>query len=346
VEVLMPAIGEEAGVAAEVASLAVSRLEAIDSLLPGRIVEPVSCGARFTALAADGTVAATAACEHWTGDPESLDVVWGAAAKFRLVPWVAGPEVRGSLDSLLTQWNGHLAGVPGAEAEDSAAVVNWPSRDVAGVRALLKHGFRTHGVVAARRTRQADAGTAAGSENASEAGSEVGSAAPLADGVLIRRAGQADIEDVARLGLEVVRYDSYFGGVVDRPHALEALRRELPALLTGTPYTWLAEAGGRAVGLLAAERPAEAGWIAPLTRLSPVAYLMLMYVAPELRGSGIGAEMVRLYHRDLAQAEIPVSLLHHEQANPLSAPFWNQQGYRPLWTSWERRPTRGLAAGP
>jgi GNAT superfamily N-acetyltransferase len=337
-EALMPAIGDEAGMAADVDSRAVSRLEAIDSLLPDRIGEPVSCGVRFTALAADGTVAATAVCEHWAGDPESLDIVWSAAAKFRLVPRIAGPEVRGPLDNLLTQWTGHLANVPGADAEDSVAVVNWPSRDVAGVRALLEHGFRTHGVVAARRTRQPDAGPAG--ETAA------GSAAPLADGVLIRRAGPADIEEVARLGLEVVRYDSYFGGVVDRPHALEALRRELPALLTGTPYTWLAEAGGRTVGLLAAERPAEAGWIAPLTRISPVAYLMLMYVTPELRGSGIAAEMVRLYHRDLAQAEIPVSLLHHEQANPLSAPFWNQQGYRPLWTSWERRPTRGLAARP
>jgi GNAT superfamily N-acetyltransferase len=345
-EALMPAIGDEAGIAADVDSRAVSRLEAIDSLLPGRIGEPVSCGARFTALAADGTVAATADCEHWAGSPESLDIVWGAAAKFRLVPSVAGPEVRGPLDDLLTQWTGHLAGVPGADTEDSAAVVNWPSRDVAGIRALLKHGFRTHGVVAARRTRRPDAGTVAGAAAGTAAGSDAGSGSLHVDGVLIRRAGPADIDEVARLGLEVVRYDSYFGGVVERPHALEALRRELPALLTGTPYTWLAEAGGRAVGLLAAERPAEAGWIAPLTRLSPVAYLMLMYVTPELRGSGIGAEMVRLYHRDLAKAEIPVSLLHHEQANPLSAPFWNQQGYRPLWTSWERRPTRGLAARP
>ncbi len=334
----MPAIGDEAGMAADVDSRTVSRLQSIDSLLPAGIGEPVSCGARFTALAADGTVAATATCEHWAGDPESLDIVWGAAAKFRLVPRVAVPEVRGPLDNLLTQWTGHLARVPGAGAEDSAAVVNWPSRDVAGIRALLKHGFRAHGVVAAHQRRQPDAGPAAGTA--------AGSAVPLADGVLIRRAGPADIEDVARLGLEVVRYDSHFGGVVERPHALEALRRELPALLTGTPYTWLAEAGGRAVGLLAAERPAEAGWIAPLTRLSPVAYLMLMYVTPELRGTGISAEMVRLYHRDLAQAEIPVSLLHYEQANPLSAPFWSQQGYRPLWTSWERRPTRGLADRP
>ena len=33
-----------------------------------------------------------------------------------------------------------------------------------------------------------------------------------------------------------------------------------------------------------------------------------------------------------------VTLLHYEQVNPLSGPFWHQQGYRPLWTTWEARP--------
>jgi hypothetical protein len=33
-------------------------------------------------------------------------------------------------------------------------------------------------------------------------------------------------------------------------------------------------------------------------------------------------------------------LLHYEQANPLSGPFWSHRGYRPLWTSWEARPAR------
>jgi len=32
------------------------------------------------------------------------------------------------------------------------------------------------------------------------------------------------------------------------------------------------------------------------------------------------------------------TLLHYEQTNPLSAPFWARHGYRPLWTSWEARP--------
>jgi hypothetical protein len=35
-------------------------------------------------------------------------------------------------------------------------------------------------------------------------------------------------------------------------------------------------------------------------------------------------------------------LLHYEQLNPLSAPFWNRMGYRPLWTGWEVRPAVSL----
>jgi hypothetical protein len=39
---------------------------------------------------------------------------------------------------------------------------------------------------------------------------------------------------------------------------------------------------------------------------------------------------------------VAVTLLHYEQTNPLSVPFWSQQGYRPLWTSWAARPARTI----
>ena len=44
----------------------------------------------------------------------------------------AGRDVRGALDELLTRWREHLAAVPGADADDTAAVVTWPSRDIEG----------------------------------------------------------------------------------------------------------------------------------------------------------------------------------------------------------------------
>jgi hypothetical protein len=39
---------------------------------------------------------------------------------------------------------------------------------------------------------------------------------------------------------------------------------------------------------------------------------------------------------------VPAGAVHYEQMNPLSAPFWSQQGYRPLWTEWAARPAAAL----
>jgi GNAT superfamily N-acetyltransferase len=141
----------------------------------------------------------------------------------------------------------------------------------------------------------------------------------------------------------VIRYDAHFGNGGERPDTLAALRHEAGAMLAGPePWMWLAERDGEAIGLLAAQRPERAGWIAPLVRQSPPAYLMLMFVAPGERAAGIGTALVARLHADIGAAGVPVTLLHYEQVNPLSAPFWSQQGYRPLWITWEARPARAI----
>jgi GNAT superfamily N-acetyltransferase len=94
--------------------------------------------------------------------------------------------------------------------------------------------------------------------------------------------------------------------------------------------------------MLYAEPPAAAGWIAPATGVSPVAYLELMYVQPDGRGQGTGPALAGQLHRAADAAGVAVTLLHYEQVNPVSGPFWSRQGYRPLWTSWEARPARTL----
>ena len=162
-------------------------------------------------------------------------------------------------------------------------------------------------------------------------------------GVRIRRAGPADLDVVTRMGMDVVRFDAHFGGVIERPGAAEALRAKVARLLDDhEPWAWLAEREGRPVGLLVAERPEIAGWIAPQTCQSPVAYLLLLFVAPAERGSGVGAALTRRLHCEAAAARVSVILLQYEQVNPLAVPFWGQQGYRPLWTTWEARPARML----
>jgi GNAT superfamily N-acetyltransferase len=57
------------------------------------------------------------------------------------------PDTRAAADDLLTQWRDHLQGQIEAQADDTAAIVNWPSRDIHGVRALQRHGLQPITVV-------------------------------------------------------------------------------------------------------------------------------------------------------------------------------------------------------
>jgi GNAT superfamily N-acetyltransferase len=323
---LMSAVAGDPGTS--ISAQVTRRWQAADPLLPAPGALPPGCGAALTVTGADGHPAAVGTCAHWEGEPESLDLTWGAARRFRLTPWLAGPDIPGALDRLLSLWREHLTDVPGAGDEDTAAVVTWPSRDIDGVGTLLRRGFAPLGVVAARTTDRHSATAGAPPAGATERA-----------GVRIRRAGPADVDAVVRLGLETIRFDAHFGGVIERPGTAKALWREAAGLLAGPePWTWLAERDGAPLGMVYAERPEAAGWIAPMVRLAPVAYLTLMVVLPGERGGGVGTALAARLHGEISAAGVPVTLLHYEQTNPLSAPFWGQQGYRPLWTSWEARP--------
>jgi GNAT superfamily N-acetyltransferase len=308
------------------AELASRRWQAIDPLLPAISGWAPGCGADLAVDGLDRGLMAAGSCSHWVAEPGSLDLIEGAAQRFRLTPYIAGSDVLASLDTLLSRWHDHLATVPEAAGEDTAAIICWPSHDVAGVRALVGHGLTPLGVIAAW--------------SASRRPAVVADCPP---GVRIRRATPADLDVVVRMVVEVVRFDAYFGGVIERPGAAEALRAEIAGLLGGhDPWAWLAERDGDPVGLLIAERPEAAGWIAPRTCASPVAYLLALFVVPPERGAGVGAALTGQLHRTAALAEVPVILLQYEQVNPLAVPFWGGQGYRPLWTTWEARPARML----
>ena len=163
-------------------------------------------------------------------------------------------------------WRDHLATVPGTALPDTAAVVTWPCRDIGGIAALVRHGLAPFGVVAARLTdrhahRTGPVEGGAGSTNAAGAGHQ---------DLRIRRAGPADIDAVVRLGMEVIRFDAHFAGVIERPSTAAALRREAAGLLAGPEcWTWLAERDDTVVGMVAAQRPESAGWIAPMVSRAP-----------------------------------------------------------------------------
>jgi hypothetical protein len=313
------------------------RMRAIDPLLPAPTALPEGCGAELLAALPDGQPSAIATCVHWLGEPGSFDLTWGAERRFLLKALIAGPHVAGPLDQLLSRWRDHLADVPDTKDEDTAAILTWPSRDVDGIPLLLRHGFVPFGVVAARVT---PASRRFGDEPDQEydIAGDIPVPVRAGSGVRIRRASAEDTDACVCLGLETVRFDAHFGAI-ERPSTAEAVRREFSSMLSGPePWVWLAERDGVAIGMLAAQRPELAGWIAPMVALTPAAYLMFAAVLPHERGSGVGAAMVARFHRDIARAAVPVTIVEFEQTNPLSAPFWALQGYRPLWTSWEARP--------
>jgi predicted N-acetyltransferase YhbS len=312
-------------------SSAADRWRRIDPLLPDpKPPADAGCGAELTVSASNGRIAAAGWCRHHEVKPEAAELAWGAATQFWLTTQVADdpaePGIGAALDELLACWRTHLAAESAAAGKDTQAAVRWPSRDIGGVRALLRHGLQPLTVIAAR-----------------PAGRAVPDATPGHDGLRIRPAGPGDVATVTALTLEVIRFDQHFGSVLLHPHAERAERQAAEQILSlPEPWTWLAERDGRPVGLLIAQPPERAGWIAPATRQAPVAYLATLSVLQDERGSGVGTALVAELHRMLDAAGVAVTLLHHGQLNPLSAPFWSRMGYRPLWTSWETRPARTL----
>ncbi|HXC85584.1 MAG TPA: GNAT family N-acetyltransferase [Trebonia sp.] len=310
------------------------RWQAIDPLLPDPASLPTGCGAPLVVNGDNGRLAGLGVCVHHHLPADSLNQTWGAADRFTLVPRLAGQDVAAPTDVLVTQWRDHLAGVAAARGADTSATVVWPSQDITGIQALLSHGLQPLTVIAARSRPNAPQGPYAVQGPHPQRG---------AFGATIRLAGPADEEAVLDLELRLIRYDMHFGGPVWRPATAKLVRDEIHgSLARRAAWTWLAERAGYPVGLLVAQPPEEAVWIAGMTGPSPAAYLQTMFVDARERGTGIGSALVRHLHAQLDVAGVAVTLLHHSQVNPLSAPFWYRMGYRPLWTSWEARPASAL----
>jgi GNAT superfamily N-acetyltransferase len=301
------------------------RWQGLDPLLPEPSDLPEGCMAPLLSIGENGRPSGLGVCRHQHVPADTLAQTWGAATKFVLTMRLREADVRPAADDLLTQWRGHLETQPEARQDDTAAIVNWPARDLTGVLALLGHGLQPISVVAARPARRP----------------------PIrikpVKGLVIRPADPADLDAVAELEMGVVRYDAHFGGSVPRPATAALVRAESQAALAKRPgWTWLAEQDGRPVALTVVEPPEAATWIAGMARPGATAYLQTMFVRPGARSGGTGAALVRHVHDELDARGIDLTLLHYAQVNPLSAPFWHRMGYRPLWSAWEARPASAL----
>jgi len=321
------------------------RWQGLDRLLPGRADLPEGCAAPLVAAGANGRPAGLGVCRHQFVPADTLNQTWGSASQFSLILRLREPDTSAALDDLLGQWRDHLAGLPEAGPVDTAALVTWPARDVSGVNALLRRGMQAMTVIAVRPAEHAaTAGLARPARPARPA--EPASAQAVAeggDGLVIREAGLSDLDAVTEFEMGVIRYDAQFGAAIIRPATEALVRAETQvALATRPAWVWLAERDGRPVGLVHVQPPERSGWIASMTRPGVTVYLQTMFVRPGERGSGVGAALVRHVHGVLDARGVQTTLLHYAQMNPLSAPFWNRMGYRPLWTGWEVRPAASL----
>jgi len=201
-------------------------------------------------------------------------------------------------------------------------VVVRPSRDTVGAMELLRHGFAPVRVLAVRPAdRLATPGPA------------------TEPGVRIRPAENTDLETVIRLHTELLHYDAEFGAVTLRDNAEEIFRSDARnQIARSNPMLWIAELYGQPLGLLQIQVPPESDWAKAYVRAERVGYLTTLHVAEAARSSGVGSALAAHAHQLFDEAGTEVVLLHHALANPRSTPFWYSQGYRPLWTYWQRRP--------
>lgn len=298
------------------------RLAALDPLLPQ--VHPLpDPGPDDTVLAGDGAVGLA---REERSDPATLAAIWGAAVQHRLLPRVGGPDPEAAMAGLLARWRELVADRATAGDADSEAVLSWPSRDAAMTQLFLRYGLAPLGTVAARPAGR-------------PLPEPAGAARP-------RPLVPEDLDAAVQRWLEVIRWDAQFNVSSEWPATPQVLRTELREVFSrADPWAWATDLAHPVDGLLLVDPPERAGWIAPLVRPAPAAYLGTMVVTAGQRGRGAGAALVREGHRALDAAGAAVTLLHYATLNPLSGPFWHRHGYRPLWTIWRVRPACRLGGG-
>lgn len=298
-----------------------ARLNAVDSLLP--LSEPLDTfaeGPNFEVTKGDSGATGRSAHTQVTADIGYS--LWRTLQEYRLSVRLAGSQANELLGDLLVRWDEYLAGVAAPGDWDTAAVVVRPSRDTIGSAELLRQGFAPVRVLA---VRPADRLAAPGPSTE--------------PGVRIRPAEAADRDTAIWLHTELLNYDAEFGGVTVRAGATEILAAEVDAQIgRGNPTLWIAELYGRPLGLLQIQLPPESDWVSSYVRADRVGYLSTLSVAEQARSSGVGSALAAHAHQLFDEAGAEAVLLHHALANPRSTPFWCSQGYRPLWTYWQRRP--------
>lgn len=190
--------------------------------------------------------------------------------------------------------------------------------DETALNAWFSLGFGQTSTLAVRDTTPVDAG------------------APFPAGIEIHRAGPEDIEVVIKLGDDLGRHHNtspiflpYYP-----PETMPSFRAYMLELLEKPQNAhWVAYRDGRPVGMQTFHEPD----FAELARPDRSIYLFVGVTAPEERGAGLGAAILR---HSLAWARgegYERCTLHYLSANIAAARFWLKSGFQPLTQQVVRR---------
>jgi len=257
--------------------------------------------------------------------PDADDALWMPLSSHALEVRLAGRDRAAALGALLDEWLADVTRGETAGDRESAASVTVPSRDAELVAPLLARGFAPTGIVGIRMAQ----------------GGARDTRAPL-DGRVVRRAQPSDVDRIAELDEKLLHHDARFGVVNVRPGARATLRTGLAQRLALAPdWTWVLERGDTITGFVHVLPPGKTGWFAGQSAFGEAAgFLVSIFVDPAERGAGAGALLVQTAHDALDASAAAATTLDYAVANPVSPAFWSRMGYRPLWTTWRRRPVR------
>lgn len=153
--------------------------------------------------------------------------------------------------------------------------------------------------------------------------------APLPAGVEFRRAAADDIDVVMDLSDELRRYHAgspMFWPVLREPAAANR-ENQLAELANPDNAYFLAWSGGRPLGLQSYLVP---GYRPAIARRAASTYLYEGVVVPEVRGTGIGAALLRCGLEWAREQGHEFCNLHYASGNLGGARFWERQGFVPL----------------
>ncbi|WP_341941600.1 GNAT family N-acetyltransferase [Microbacterium sp. LWH10-1.2] len=275
-----------------------------------------------------GAVPAEATAGFSSFRADEAEALWGALRRHTLELSCGDGDRdarRAAVGEVLDVWLDDVLAVEEPGDEDSSCTVRLPSDDTDLVLALLTRGFAPVTIDAVRRLS---------SSGRSDAAHGLADAHGLGDGALLRAASASDTPALAAFDALLLSHEADFGAVFRRPGAEQLLLASMTDRLRSWPdWTWLIEQDGAALGYVHAFPEAET------PGSPPRAYLDAMYLAPDARGAGLGRRVIDAVHGILAGEGTGSVRLDYSVANPQSGPFWSRLGYRPVTTTWQRRPS-------